>query len=82
MGIKYHINKTFRVLNYGFAGFFSSFGHNTSLCDVPKPKSGISVIFVNFVNLNLTDIFTEDLNFHFRFFYLILTKIREFYLPI
>ena len=38
--------KTFLVPNFGFAGFFLSFGHNPSLYDVPKPKSGIFVIFV------------------------------------
>ena len=44
-GMNYHI-KHFEVLILALQGFFSSFGHNPSLYDVPKPNSGIYSIFV------------------------------------
>ena len=79
VGIKYHI-KHFEDSIMALQGFSQVLDIIHLYVMFQNPKPGISVIFVNFVNLNLTDIFTEDLNFHFRFFYLILKKIREFYL--
>ena len=77
--MKYHI-KHFEDSVLALQGFFLSFGHNPSLYAVQKPKSGIFVILVKKVPLHLKYIITEGLNFHIRVFYLILTKIREFYL--
>ena len=56
-GMNYHI-KHFEGPILALQGFFSSFGHNPSLYDVPKPKSGIFPIFVKKCTIEF------DLNLH------------------
>ena len=77
--MKYHI-KHFEDSILALQGFSQVLDIIHFLFAVQKPKSGIFVIFVKKVPLNLTYIITEGLNFQIRVFYLILTKIREFYL--
>ena len=64
-GRNYHV-KHFEGPILASQGFFSSFGHNPSLYDVPNP----SLAFLwKCVKLNLT----EGQNLHFRGFYIIVT---------
>ena len=57
MVMKYHI-KYFEGPILALKGFFSSFGHNPSLYDVPEPMSGIFPIFVKKCTLKF------ELNLH------------------
>ena len=56
-GMNYHV-KHFEGPILALQGFFSSFGHNPSLYDAPKPKSGIFPVFVKKGTIEF------DLNLH------------------
>ena len=56
-GRNYHV-KHFEGPILALQGLFSSFGHNPSLYDAPKPKSGIFPIFVKKGTIEF------DLNLH------------------
>ena len=50
MAMNYHI-KHFEGPILALKGFFSNFGHNPSLYDIPEPMSGIFPIFVKMCTL-------------------------------